>query len=76
MSDLTTHETIELINALFDRIKEQHQLRSDAALARHMGVHDMNIMRWRRGEFGTSLKVLAPLLVEHSNAIKRTEIAA
>lgn len=66
----------EMINALFDAIKIQNNLTSDSALARHMGVHDMAIWRWRRGEFGTSLKVIGPLLVDYAETIKATQIAA
>lgn len=76
MSDNESTTAVELINVLFDQLKERYALTSDAALARHIGVHDMNIMRWRRGEFGTSLKVLAPLLVSHSETLKASQIHA
>jgi hypothetical protein len=63
----------DLINKAFDRIKSQNQLRSEAALARHIGVNDMAIRRWRRGEISPSLRIIGPLLVDYacdSNAIK------
>lgn len=76
MSDLPTTETASLVNALFDHLKSKHNLSSDSALARHMGVPDMYIWRWRRGEFGASLKVLAPLLVDYGTVINQAEITA
>jgi hypothetical protein len=66
--------TIALINNLFDHIKEQHALPSDSALARHIGVPDMYIWRWRRGEFGTSTDVLAPLLITYGPTIPRSDL--
>ena len=69
-------DTTQLINGLFDRLKEQHGLKSDSALARHIGVPDMYIYRWRRGEFATSLRILAPLLVDYNPVIAPVEIAA
>lgn len=76
MSDLPSTETTSLVNTLFDHLKAKHNLSSDSALARHMGVPDMYIWRWRRGEFGTSLRVLAPLLVDYGSVINQAEIAA
>lgn len=75
---LTSPQTdpTQLINGLFDRLKEQHGLRSDSALARHIGVPDMYIHRWRRGEFSTSTRILAPLLVHYDPVIAPAEIAA
>lgn len=68
-------DTITLINSLFDHIKEQHNLPSDSALARHIGVPDMYIWRWRRGEFGTSTDVLAPLLITYGPTIPQSNLA-
>lgn len=60
-------ETItDLINQAFDQIKRKHNLRSDAALARHIGVNDMAIRRWRRGEISPSLRIVGPLLVDYA----------
>lgn len=70
------NDTTTLINSLFDTLKEQHCLKSDSALARHIGVPDMYIYRWRRGEFATSLKVLAPYLVHYNPVADPIEIAA
>lgn len=66
--------THELINSLFDRIKEQEQFTSDSALARHIGVPDMYIWRWRRGEYGASLRILAPLLITYAPLIQPAKI--
>ena len=52
----------ELVNTLFDHIKEQNALTSDEALARHIGVPGMYIWRWRRGEYSASTKILLPLV--------------
>lgn len=60
----------DLINQTFDQIKEQKALRSDAALARYIGVNDMAIRRWRRGEISPSLRILGPLLVNYADVIK------
>jgi hypothetical protein len=56
----------ELVNQLLDTIKEQHQLPSEAALARHIGVSAMYIWRWRRGQYGTSTSVLLPLSLHYA----------
>ena len=69
-------EALDLVNALFDQIKTDLSLKSDSALARHIGVPDMYVYRWRKGEFATSLRVLAPLLVHYSPAISQAKIAA
>lgn len=71
-----TNETVVLINTLFDQIKTKHQLASDSALARHIGVNDMAIWRWRRGEFGVSMRVIGPLLVDYAESIRPVEIAS
>lgn len=76
VSDLSNTETTSLVNTLFDHLKAKHNLSSDSALARWMGVPDMYIWRWRRGEFGVSLKVLAPLLADYGSVIHQAEIAA
>lgn len=68
--------TTDLINTLFDQIKEQNKLRSDAALARHIGVNDMAIHRWRRGEISPSLRIIGPLLVAYADVIKPAKIAS
>lgn len=68
-------EALDLVNALFDQIKADHDLKSDSALARHIGVPDMYVYRWRRGEFAISLRVLAPLLVHYSPVIAQVKIA-
>lgn len=54
-----------LINDLFDTIKGRHGLTSDGALARHIGVPEMYIWRWRRGAYGTSTSVLLPLILAY-----------
>lgn len=69
--DQTTH----LINILFDQLKQAHGLRSDAQLAKHIGTTGMNIGRWRRGEVGIALRIVAPLLVDHAEQIKTEQIA-
>lgn len=71
-----TVETIDLINALFDQIKIDHQLKSDSALARFIQVPDMYIYRWRKGEYATSLRVLTPFLVRYGPTISQAKIAA
>lgn len=66
-----------MINALFDEIKVRHQLRSDAALARHLSatagvpVSEMAIVRWRRGEFPKGLDVLGPQLIEYADTLRQ-----
>jgi DNA-binding XRE family transcriptional regulator len=54
-------QTIELINALLDEAMRRHNVETDAALARAIGVSHMAIIRWRRGEVGNSTRVLLPL---------------
>lgn len=76
MNESTAPNTTDLINALFDQIKAKNNLRSDAALARHIGVNDMAIHRWRRGEISPSLRVIAPLLVIYADVIKPAQIAS
>lgn len=71
-----TTEAQDLVNQLFDHIKTDHRLKSDSALAKHIGVPDMYIYRWRRGEFAPSLRILAPLLVHYSSVINQAKIAA
>lgn len=66
----------DLINQAFDRIKQDRQLRSDAALARYIGVNDMAIRRWRRGEISPSLRILGPLLVDHARNTVPVKIAS
>ena len=66
----------DLINKAFDQIKERHALRSDAALARHIGVNDMAIRRWRQGEIGRSLRVVGPLLIDYACNDKPAQIAS
>lgn len=70
------NETVVLINTLFDQIKAKHSLSSDSALARHIGVNDMAIWRWRRGEFGVSMRVIGPLLVDYAESIRPVQIAS
>lgn len=60
----------DLINQTFDQIKQREKLRSEAALARYIGVNNMAIRRWRRGEISPSLRVLGPLLVNYADVIK------
>lgn len=57
---------IDLINNAFDYIKTQNNLRSEAALARHLGVNDMAIRRWRRGEISPSLRIVGPVLIDYA----------
>lgn len=57
---------IDLINNAFDHIKTQNNLRSEAALARHLGVNDMAIRRWRRGEISPSLRIIGPVLIDYA----------
>lgn len=76
MNEATAPTTATLINTLFDQIKVKNNLRSDAALARHIGVNDMAIHRWRRGEISPSLRVIGPLLVDYADVIKPVEIAS
>lgn len=71
-----TSPEAQLINTLFDQIKQQQQLRSDAALARYLGVNDMAIRRWRRGEISPSLRIIGPLLVDYAHVIKPVKIAS
>jgi hypothetical protein len=66
----------DLINKVFDQIKQRHQLRSDAALARHIGVNDMAIRRWRRGEISPSLRIVGPLLINYACDDEAVKIAS
>lgn len=68
--------TRELLNQLFDTIKTKHALKSDAALARHLQVDPMSILRWRRGELPTSLQVIAPLLIIHGKSLQIAPITS
>lgn len=61
---------IDMVNTLFDEIKRREGLKSDAALARHLGVTEMAILRWRRGEYPHGLKVIGPQLVTYAETIR------
>lgn len=60
----TKEQTIALINALLDEIKERHGLSSDYALSQHLGIAQVYITRWRTGGYNTALRILAAPLVE------------
>ncbi len=60
MDPLTT-----AINAAFDAIKAQHRLRSDRALARHLGTNAELIRRCRIGQLPPALRVVGPVLLAH-----------
>jgi DNA-binding transcriptional regulator YiaG len=60
----------DLVNQLLDSIREQHNLHSDAALARYLNVNQMSIVRWRRGEIAPSTKVLLPQALAHGDILR------
>lgn len=70
-------ELERLVNVLFDEMKARHGLTSDAALARHLSeisgqqVHQMAILRWRRGEFPKGLEVLGPQLIVYAENLRQ-----
>lgn len=76
MSTDENTEARRLVNQLFDQIKVEQDLKNDSALARHIGVPDMYIYRWRKGEFAPSFRILAPLLVHYSSVISQAKTAA
>lgn len=69
-------DTLALVNHLLNTIKERHGLPSDAALARHIGVNEMRIVRWRRGEYGAATRILFPLLLTYGPLSEPDALAA
>lgn len=47
----TPEELAEKINEYFDKCDDQYTLYSEAGLARHLGITDVTLNRWRTGEF-------------------------
>jgi|GEM_PF-5043376 len=71
--NLADAKTTELLNTVLNTIRAEHNLRSDEALRQHIGVSDLTIYRWRRGEMGKSARKLIPLILEH---VERSRVAA
>lgn len=56
---------------LLDRIKERHNLPSDYALGRFLGVEQQYLDRWKAGEFDTALAIIGPALLEYGGDLRR-----
>jgi hypothetical protein len=49
------------VPALIDAFKHRHGIKSDAALSRRLGVSEMAIYRWRRGQIEPATLALMTL---------------
>jgi transcriptional regulator with XRE-family HTH domain len=60
---ITPIET-ESLSALLNRYRERHGITSDERLAAALGVSDVAIYRWRKGQINKSALILAALILE------------
>jgi transcriptional regulator with XRE-family HTH domain len=58
---------INEIGKIMDAARERHGLSSDEKLAALLGLSDLTIYRWRRGEIGLGARVIATLLRDQSS---------
>lgn len=67
----------ELVNALFDHLREEHGLTSDEQLSPYLGgISDTQIWRWRDGQLGKLGPILLPLIFQYHDALARDPIEA
>ncbi len=71
MDDLTA-----LVNQTFDKARTTLDLSSDEKLARHLGVSNVAIYRWRKGELSRPAKILIPLVAQYFQAIQTEDAPA
>jgi transcriptional regulator with XRE-family HTH domain len=59
----TNKETASLVNQILDQLANAEGLTTERELARRIGVTEMSIFRWRRGEIGKAARLLLPLAI-------------
>lgn len=67
----------ELVNALFDHIRDEHNLTSDDQLRPFLGgVSDTQIWRWRDGQLGKLGRILLPLVHKYHDVLTAEAVEA
>lgn len=66
----------KLVNDILDTAKKQHNIPSDAQLAKTLGVSHVAIWRWRRGELREQTIALLSLLAEQADIHESAKLAA
>lgn len=66
----------DLVNALFDHIREINGFTSDEQLTTVIKVSDTQIWRWRDGQLGKIGPVLFPLILQYHDILTAEPVEA